>query len=252
MANNCTRSTSSSALMAFVLRFAPSANSLDSTLGTGTPIASEKLRTVAGMVTTTLLLRGAAVLSPELRFGFGLERRIRPTGSSSPVVEGRNCVGVPSRLRLNCRCSRPPSAAANSASGSAPALAVLRPRSRPAGRSSDGGGAWLGLARGTAALWPLPPCVWLRACRRCSCSGLAPPVRPARMASAGNFRSGFWGAGSSATCAVGCATLGIGATRMAGPDRGRSLSGVRRLDSLDADSDFVPKTGGLPAPVGGM
>jgi hypothetical protein len=50
----------------------------------------------------------------------------------------------------------------------------------------------------------------------CSESGVA-PERPARIASSGNFKSGFCGAGSLDFAAGGCLTVGIGASLIAVP-----------------------------------
>ncbi len=84
-------------------------------------MASEKLRTVQGNSSVTLLLRGAAVLAPDrLTSRTGERRRVGVDVSSS----SRRL--PPARRRFNCRCSRPTGMPASFFP--APALPPRRPR----------------------------------------------------------------------------------------------------------------------------
>jgi len=125
-----------------------------STRAAGTPRASEKLRTVQGISITTLLLRGAAVQTPGRRRRRGARGVTRAASSSG---SSRRPFSRATRLRFNCRCSRPARARPGSSSAWAaiglPRRARSFSRSRPGSTGSAGGSPAAG-ARSTGDALP--------------------------------------------------------------------------------------------------
>ena len=119
--------------VAAMLLIVPSSSSFARMSRAGTPIASEKLRTVQGNSTETFSRRGAAVLVPVRLMWVRLRNDgVEPSSSSS----GFRRRAVAAFLRFSCRCSRPPrvvTAPSSSLSNGAPGRAGRRGRSRPPG-----------------------------------------------------------------------------------------------------------------------
>jgi hypothetical protein len=223
-ASSSTVSRSSNELM-FGIVSRPKVSSFLSTSLAARPIASENARTVHGTWMEALVLRGAAVDTPELFRDRSDRRRRMPPSSSSPP---RRSVTF---LRCNCRNSRPPSRS----SPPAPGFEGVR-RGRTPGCSGGGAGGAPAPRSSPAAFALLPSTACLcSAFRIWSASGFAPPALALRIASSGSFTSGFWAAGSCEARAGGGVArpaAGSGASLKAGrgigfpslrPDPGRGL-----------------------------
>ena len=192
--------------MALIVAMVPMPIRCLMTCWAGTPMASEKLRTVQGRSSVTLLLRGAAVLAPVVRRLARLNRGGERAAPRRPLFFGGATTGGFGRSAFAAELTLFAVAQqridhgrvadfaafrffAAGRSGGASAAAPRRTRSRP-GRPR--GSSDLPAARATSSVVSFRFCSCLR---RCSESGLLPWRLP-RSASAGSFRSGFCGVGS--------------------------------------------------------
>ncbi len=181
-----------------MLLIVPSSSSLARMSRAGTPMASEKLRTVQGSTTITFSRRGAAVLAPVRRMCV----RLRTAGVAALFLVLR----LPPPDGGGLLAFQLPLLAAAEGDG---ALFVLRrpprdgrrgagaPVRQPAARRAaaavfSGGGSLRGEVLAASAASRFCSCL-----RMCSESGFVPAL-PARMASSGSLMSGFCGAGSAA------------------------------------------------------
>ncbi len=223
VASNSAVSSSSAAAM---LLTTPRASSLPRIVRAGTPTASEKVRTVHGRLTTTLPLRGAAVLAPVRRMWVrrtvdGPLAAVAGLSSSSPPTRR---LAVAARFRFNCRCSRPPivltpaPSPSSTAAGGRAAGTARRGRSLPPDRSGGGaGGTWASPLRGGPRLAARSSRLFRSSCFRiCSERGFVPALL-ARIASRGSLMSGFCGAGSLAFGLGVAGAAGMGARCIASP-----------------------------------
>ena len=196
---NSTASSSaiSGSSVAAMLLIVPSSSSLPRIVRAGTPMASEKLRTVQGSSTTRCSCAGRPCWCRCRLMCVRLRSERRGDRPRRPAFRPPRAGGRLLAFEL------PLLAAAQGRGGSAFLLVFAggdapprRGRSRPRAAPAGAGGPVRGgrcLAAGLGGLGGVRFCSCLR---RCSDSGLVPALL-ARMASAGSLMSGFCGAGSA-------------------------------------------------------